>query len=118
LPEETNQKFSLKELIVSILNELKEILKQYIKAGEAALKERLQKLLLVSIAGLVLLGLIIVLAGAAALFLIIGSLRYLELFLPAWEAWDIMGVIAAAVAAVLGLLLYFIVKKRLGSGKK
>ena len=117
MPEETNQKFSLKELIVSFLSELKEILKQYLKEAEAAFKKRLQKLLLVSIAGLVLLGLIIVIAGAAALFLIIGSLRYLEMFLPAWEAWDVMGLIAAAVAGALGLLLYLLVKKKLGSEK-
>jgi phosphotransferase system glucose/maltose/N-acetylglucosamine-specific IIC component len=108
---------SLKELIKSFFDELKKALKDYAQKQEAALKARLRKMLIISITGMVLLALAISLAGTAALFFLIGSLRYLETFLPAWEAWMIMAVIAAVAAAVLFITLFLLIKKQLASPK-
>ncbi len=103
---------SIKELIQSFFEEIKKALKAYIEKQENALKARLRKMLITSITGLVLLALAISMAGTAALFFLIGSLRYLETFLPAWEAWMIMATIAAVVAATLFVTLYLIIRKQ------
>jgi hypothetical protein len=84
---------------------------------EAALKARLKKLLILSITGAVLLALGISLAGSAALFILIGSLRYLETFMPAWQAWLIMGATSAVVAAALFVALFLIIRKQLPAPK-
>jgi hypothetical protein len=57
------------------------------------------------------------LAGSAALFFLIGSLRYLETFLPAWEAWLIMGATSAVVAAALFVVLFLIIRRQLATPK-
>jgi phosphotransferase system glucose/maltose/N-acetylglucosamine-specific IIC component len=108
---------SLKELIKSFFDELKKALKDYAQKQEAALKARLRKMLIISITGMVLLALAISMAGTAALFFLIGSLRYLETFLPAWEAWMIMATIATAAAAALFITLFLLIKKQLASPK-
>ncbi len=84
---------------------------------EAALKARLKKLLILSITSAVLLALGISLAGSAALFFLIGSLRYLETFMPAWQAWLIMGATSAVVAAALFVALFLIIRKQLATPK-
>lgn len=106
---------SLKEIIQSFFEEIKKALKTYIEKQENALKTRLKKILMISITGMVLLALAILMAGTAALFFLIGSLRYLETFLPAWEAWMIMAIIAAVVAAALFTTLYLIIRKQLST---
>jgi phosphotransferase system glucose/maltose/N-acetylglucosamine-specific IIC component len=85
---------------------------------EAALKARLKRLLILSITGAVLMSVGISLAGAASLFLLIGSLRYLETFLPAWQAWYIIGATSAVAAAVLFIALFLIIRKQLASPKQ
>jgi integral membrane sensor domain MASE1 len=107
----------LKELITQFFNEVKATLKEYAQKQEAALKQRLKKLLILSVTGAVLLSLGILLAGSASLFILIGSLRYLETFLPAWQAWYIIGATAAIVAAAMFLALFIIIKKQLASPK-
>jgi hypothetical protein len=108
---------SLKELVVALLNEVKAAIKEYLSEQEAALKPRLKKLLIISITGAVLLALGISMAGSAALFILIGSLRYLETFMPAWAAWLIIGATAAITAAALFLSLYIIIRKQLATPK-
>jgi phosphotransferase system glucose/maltose/N-acetylglucosamine-specific IIC component len=78
---------------------------------------RLKKLLIISIVGAVLTALGISLAGSAALFILIGSLRYLETFMPAWQAWLIMGATSAVVAAALFVVLFLIIRKQLSTPK-
>jgi integral membrane sensor domain MASE1 len=112
-----DSKLSLKELIVALLNEVKATIKDYLSEQEEALKPRLKKLLIISITGAVLLALGISMAGSAALFILIGSLRYLETFMPAWAAWLIMGATAAIAAAALFLALYIIIRKQLTTPK-
>ena len=56
-------------------------------------------------------------AGSAALFILIGSLRYLETFMPAWQAWLIMGATSAVVAAALFVALFLIIRKQLATPK-
>jgi hypothetical protein len=104
---------SLKEIITGVFDEFKKALKEYAQKQESALKARLKKILIISITGMVLMALAISLAGTAALFFLIGSLRYLETFLPAWEAWMIMGATSAVVAAALFVALFFIIRKQL-----
>jgi hypothetical protein len=110
-------KFSLSEIIAAILNEIKEALKDYADKAEAAFKKRIKKLLIISIVGAVFMSLGISLAGSASLFILIGSLRYLETSMPAWEAWLIMGTTAAIAAAALFVMLFLIIRKQLTSPK-
>lgn len=107
----------LKDIIKQLLNEAKAALKEYFQETETALKQRLKKLLIFSIASTILLSLAISLIGSASLFFLIGSLRYLETFLPAWQAWYIIGASSAAVAAALLVTLYLIIRKQLQSPK-
>jgi hypothetical protein len=109
---------SLKELISSFLEELKAALKEYVSKQEAALKQRLKKLLIISITGSVLMALGISLAGSASLFILIGSLRYLETFLPAWQAWLIIGATSAIAAAALFIALALLIRKQLSTTKE
>jgi type II secretory pathway component PulL len=108
---------SFKEIVKSLLEELKCILKEYADKQEAALKAHLKKILIVSITGMVILALAISLAGAASLFFLFGSLRYLETFLPAWQAWLVMAVTAGAIAGALFTVLYLLIRKQLTTPK-
>jgi phosphotransferase system glucose/maltose/N-acetylglucosamine-specific IIC component len=108
---------ALKEIIKSFLEELKCVLKEYADKQEAALKARLKKILIISIMGMVILALAISLAGAASLFFLIGTLRYLETFLPAWQAWLIMAATTGVIATVLFTALYLIIRKQLTTPK-
>ena len=110
-----SEKFSLREIIGSILNEIKAILKEYMNEAEAALKKRLKPLLVLGIVGSVLLALGILLVGSAALFILIGSLKYLGTFMPVWEAWYIIGITSGVIAGVLFLALYIMIRKHLRS---
>ncbi len=85
----------------------------YLRETETALKKSLQRLLIAGIIVCVLVSLGILLLGSAALFLIIGSLKYLSTFMPAWEAWMIMGFISAVVAALLFVVLFLFIRKKL-----
>lgn len=106
---------SIKETLHSLLNEIKAALKEYASKQEAALKMRFKKVLTISIIGAVLLALGITLAGSAALFILIGSLKYLSTFMPAWAAWLIIGATAAIAAAALFGALYIIIRKQLAT---
>ena len=68
----------LREIIDALLNEIKAILREYMQETENALKKRLQRLLFTGIVVSVLLALVISLIGSAALFLLIGQLKYLR----------------------------------------
>ena len=104
---------SLKEIIKSFLEDLKCVLKEYADKQETVLKARLKRILIISITGMLILALSISLAGAASLFILIGTLRYFETFLPAWQAWLVMAVIAGVIAAALFTTLYLLIRKQL-----
>lgn len=106
-------KMSIREIIAAILNEIKAALKEYANEAEVAFKQRIKKLLIVSIVSSVLMALGISLAGSASLFILIGSLRYLETSMPAWQAWLIMGTTSAIAAAALFIALFFVLRKQL-----
>ncbi len=108
---------SLRQLLTQFFDELKATLKEYLSKQEAALKTRLKKILIISIIGAVLMALGISMAGSASLFILIGSLRYLETFLPAWQAWLIIGATSAIAAAALFIALYLIIRKQLANPK-
>jgi phosphotransferase system glucose/maltose/N-acetylglucosamine-specific IIC component len=108
---------SLKEIIQGFFEELKKALKEYTKKQEASFKAHLRKILIVSITSMVLMALAISMAGTAALFFLIGSLRYLETFLPVWQAWMIMATTSAIAAASLFVTLFFIIRKQFASPK-
>jgi len=98
-----------------LLNEVKSILREYLRETEDALKKRLQRLLISGIIVSVLVSLVILLAGSAALFLLIGSLKYLSTFMPVWMAWTIMGLTSAVISALLFVVLFIFIKKQLKS---
>jgi di/tricarboxylate transporter len=104
---------TIKEIIDALLKEIKDIIREYVHETETALKKRLQRLLISGIIVCVLLALAISLIGSAALFLLIGSLKYLSTFMPAWMAWDIMGLTSGAIGALLLLVLFIIIRKQL-----
>ncbi len=113
----TQKTSNLKDLITQFLNEAKETLKEYAQKQEAALKNRLKKLLIISITSAIILAVGISMASAAALFFLIGSLRYLETFLPAWQAWLVIAATAAIAAAALFTALFLIIRKQLAAPK-
>jgi hypothetical protein len=106
---------SLKEIIYSLLNEVKAILKDYLSETETALKKRLKKFLITIIIFSILLALTILFLGSAAIFTQIGSLKYLMTFMPAWKAWYITAIISTVIGAMILLVLFLIVRKQLGS---
>ena len=106
---------SLKEIIYLVLNEAKSAFKAYMHDTEDALKKRLKKLLIYSIVTSVLVALITSFLGSASLFILIGSLKYLELTMPAWEAWYIDGITSAIIGVVLIIVVFLIIRKQLKS---
>ncbi|MGD6852399.1 MAG: hypothetical protein ACQCN6_10110 [Candidatus Bathyarchaeia archaeon] len=113
----TEKKSGLKDIITQFLDEIKAILKEYAQKQETALKNRLKKLLIISITSAVIMSIGISMAGAASLFFLIGSLRYLETFLPAWQAWFVIAGTSAVVAAALFIALFLIIRKQLATPK-
>jgi di/tricarboxylate transporter len=93
----------------------KAILGEYVHETETALKKRLQRLLITGIIVSVLLSLVISLIGAASLFILIGSLKYLSTFMPEWKAWDIIGLTSGVIGGLLFLVLFIIIRKQLRS---
>jgi len=106
---------SLKEIIYAVLNEIKAILREYLRETETALKKRLRKLLITGTVVSVLVALIISLIGSAALFLLIGSLKYLSTFMPEWKAWYIIGLTSGVIGGLLFLVLFIFISKQLRS---
>jgi len=98
-----------------LLNEVKSILREYLRETEDTLKKRLQRLLISGIIVSVLVALAILLAGSASLFLLIWSLKFLSTFMPVWMAWTIMGLTSAVIAALLFGVLFIFIKKQLKS---
>jgi len=98
-----------------IVHEIRAIIREYVHETEAALKKRLRKVLIIGTVISTLLALVITLLGSAAIFFLIGSLRYLERSMPAWEAWDIIGLISGVIAGLLLLVLVLFVRKQLNS---
>jgi integral membrane sensor domain MASE1 len=113
-----SQKISIKELIIQFFDELKAALKEYTQKQEEALKARLKKILIVSVAGAVLTSVAISMIGAASLFFLIGGLRYLETFMPAWMAWFVIGATAVVVAIALFVALFLLIRSQLAPPKE
>jgi hypothetical protein len=106
---------TIKEIIEAFFNEIKAVIKEYVHEQQGALKKRLKKLLITSIIISILVSLVISFIGSASLFILIGSLKYLMTFMPAWKAWYITGITAGLIGALLLLALFIIIRKRLKS---
>jgi hypothetical protein len=106
---------SLKEIIYIMLNEAKLALREYMHDTEAALKKRIKKILIYGIITSVLAALITSFLGSASLFILIGSLKYLQLSMPAWAAWYTVGITSGIIGGVLILVLFLIIRKQLKS---
>ena len=104
---------SVKEIIYSLINEIKSVLKEYVHETEASIKKRLKKLLITGIVISVLLALVISFIGSASLFILIGSLKYLAPLMPAWKAWYIIGITAGVIGGLLFLALFLFIRKQL-----
>ena len=99
----------------ALLNEIRAILREYVRETETALKKRLQRLLITGIIVSILSALVISFLGSASIFVLIGSLKYLSTFMPEWKAWDIMGLTSGVVGGLLFLALFIVIRKRLRS---
>lgn len=108
----------LKDVLKQLFNEIKTALEEYFQETEAVMKQRIKKLLIFSIATTILLSVAISMIGAASLFFLIGSLRYLQTFMPAWQAWMVIGGTAAVVAAALLISLALIIYRQFRASKK
>lgn len=106
---------SLREIIKSLFNEIKAVLRGFAHETETALKERLKKLLITSIIISILLALTISFIGSAAIFTQIGSLEYLMTSMPAWKAWCITGISSGVIGALTLLGLFLFIRKQLKS---
>ena len=106
---------SLKEIIRIVLNEAKSALREYMRETEDALKKRIKKILIYGIVTSVLVALITSFLGSASLFILIGSLKRLELSMPAWEAWYIMGITSGIIGGVIIFVLFLIIRKQFQS---
>ncbi len=104
---------SIKEIIYLVLNEAKLALREYMRDTEDALKKRIKKILIYGIVTSVLVALITSFLGSASLFILIGSLRYLQLSMPAWAAWYTVGITSGITGGVLILVLFLIIRKQL-----
>ena len=113
-----SEKISLREIIGSILSEIKSLLKEYLNEAEAAFKKRLKRLLIISIISSVLMALGISFIGSASLFILIGSFKYLSTSMPAWEALYIMGITSGIIAGALFFALFIIIRNQLRSPQK
>jgi O-antigen ligase len=98
-----------------IMDEIRVILREYAHETEAVLKKRLKKLVLMGILTSILVSLGISMLATADLFLTIGGLKYLSTMMPAWKAWDIMGLTSAVTGAVVLLALFLVVRKQFRS---
>lgn len=106
---------SLKEIIYLALNEAKLALREYMRDTEDAIKKRIKKILIYGIVTSVLVALITSFLGSASLFILIGSLRYLQLSMPAWAAWYTVGISSGVTGGILILVLFLIIRKQLKS---
>ena len=108
---------TIKEIIEALFNEVRGILKEYLNEAGTAIKKRLKKLLIISIIVSVLLALVISFVGSASLFILIGSLKYLVTFMPAWKAWYITGISSGVIGALILLGLLLFIRKQLSSSQ-
>ena len=108
---------TIKEIIGASFNEVRGILKEYLNEAGTAIKKRLKKLLIISIIVSVLLALVISFVGSASLFILIGSLKYLVTFMPAWKAWYITGISSGVIGALILLGLLLFIRKQLSSSQ-
>ena len=106
---------TIKEIIEAFFNEIKAVIKEYVHEQQGALKKRLKKLLITSIIISILVSLVISFIGSASLFILIGSLKYLMTFMPAWKAWYITGITSGVIGAMLLLALFIIIRKQFKS---
>jgi ABC-type multidrug transport system fused ATPase/permease subunit len=108
---------SIREIIEALFKELIVIFKELMRETETALKKRLKKLLITSIIISILLALVISFLGSAAIFTLIGSLKYLSTFMPAWKAWYITGISSGIIGALILLGLFLFIRKQLKSSQ-
>jgi uncharacterized membrane protein YccC len=104
---------TIKEIIEAFFNEIKAIIREYVHEQEAALKKRLKNLLITSIIIVILISLVILFIGSAYLFILVGSLKYLMTFMPAWKAWYMIGITAGVIGVLLLLALVIFIRKQL-----
>ena len=106
-----------KKTIEDFLKEVKAAIKESFKETTDAIKNRLRKLLIISIIGIVLIAVVVSFIGSAVLFILLGSYKYLTLFLPAWEAWIVMGITALVIGIIFLVAVFLIVRSQLKSDK-
>ena len=109
---------TIKEIIESFFNEIKAVIREYVHEQQGELKKRLKKILITSIIISILVSLVISFIGSASLFILIGSLKYLMTFMPAWKAWYITGITAGIIGALLFLALFIFIRKQLKISKE
>jgi len=81
------------------------------------LRNAFKGFLIIGIISTVVFVLVTSFIGSASLFLLIGQLECLRTFMPAREAWDVMGITSGVIGGLLILVLVIIIRNQLRSPK-
>jgi uncharacterized MnhB-related membrane protein len=103
----------VRNIVDSLLDEVKAILRGYAKDTEVAVKKRLRRMIIYGVITGILSSLVISLVGSASLFFLIGNIEYLRTIMPIWDAFDVAGFESAVGAVVVFVLLLLILRKEL-----
>jgi hypothetical protein len=96
----------VQQIIDAITSEIRRAIRKQIHQGEVAFERYLRKMLVKVLKLLALSMMGVVLIASASVFLLMGTILYLERFMPNYLAWDVVGLISGLVGAILFLLLY------------
>lgn len=107
-----------KSTFKDFFNEIKKAIKEYFEETEIKIREQLKKLLITSIITVILVAVVIAFIGTAVVFIVIGGYKYLSMFLPAWLAWMVMGLISIIVGLAFLFVVYIIIRNQLRSPQK
>ena len=105
----------VRNIVNSLLNEIKAILREYANETEVAIKKRLRRIIIYGVITGILSSLVISLVGSASLFFLIGNIEYLKTIMPVWDAWEIAGIELAVGAVAVFFVLFLILRKQLKS---
>jgi hypothetical protein len=100
----------VQQIIDTLTYEIRRAIRKQIHQGEVAFERYLRKVLVKVLKLLALSMMGVVLIASASVFLLVGTILYLERFMPNYLAWSVVGLISGLVGAILFLLLYIQVR--------
>lgn len=99
----------VQQVVDSLIEQVKRSVSRYISRTEAYIQEYARKVVSKVIRLLVLAGVGVTLLAVGLIFILVGAVDYLRLFVAAWMAWGLIGVIIAVAG---GAMLAIAIRKR------